>query len=124
MQQLYLTERHLFDVVPYEKVDLKPIYRFIFRKMKENNLDYFYCRAPKEMLDQLFSKLETLAAEAELEKLLSEPDHQKQVLADLEENEKKEGEQLFRQVVAMKPSPVIEAYTDVYGKWPEGYLER
>lgn len=102
-----------------------PIYRFIFRKLKEKNIGFQYATIPKEYIDQMFNVLNDLFMEVSNVISITDNDHEKNVLAELNlKNEKEEEEyqnDLIEQLDYMSPPPIIDAYFDVYGDWPKGY---
>lgn len=62
----------LFSVRTYQKVDMKPVYRYLFSLLKKEGLDYRYEVISSKIFDQLIDSLERIGAEFEIERILKE----------------------------------------------------
>lgn len=104
----------LFSVRTYQIADMKPVYCYIFSLLKKENLDYRYEVVSSIFFNKLIDKLESFTAEIKIKQILKGAEESDQTRLQIEADR-----QLLEAIVY--PPPVVEAYFEVYGHWPENY---
>ncbi len=113
-----------------DRADFTPVYRMIFRRLRDRGLDWVYhfprlhaidFRPLKEALDQKdqpdwlnYSPSEALAKEAERE------EHDRE-LAELRESLDEGYREAIEEALDAPPPPTVQAYEAVYGHFPRGW---
>ncbi len=116
------------DLFIERRVDVTPLYELIFRRLKSRNCDWAYAfprihivdfsgakeqPAPENLAD--YDPGTALAEELEKQKKKEELAKVRQKLDDAYQKEREEA--------LYKPPPmVVQAYHNVFGKWPEGWV--
>jgi hypothetical protein len=111
----------LFSVRTYRVVDMKPVYCYIFSLLKKEKLDYRYQIVPSKIFDALIGTLESFAAEAEIQQILSEDEEHPDIEEDPDQSRLQLEADLQLVEEIMRPPTVVSAYFEVYGHWPENY---
>jgi hypothetical protein len=113
-----------------QRADLTPVYRMIFRRLRQRRLDWVYqfprlylvdLRPLQEALEPRdqpewvnYSPSEALAKEAEAQE-------REQQLAELRESLDEGHREAVEQAAEGPPPRTVQAYRAVYGRWPRGW---
>lgn len=111
----------LFPSYRYTEVDIQAIYRFIFRYLHSQGLDYQYLSYQEKFKtewQEMSNPYSDLSIEARLE--ASNGQISTEMVEEMDEISKYIDK--HDMMSAMDTPPVVAAYLDVYGHWPEGYL--
>lgn len=103
-----------FSVRTYQFVDMKPVYCYVFSLLKKEKLDYRYEVVSCKIFNELIDTLESFAAENKIKQILRGDEESDQPQMQLDADR-----QLLEAIIY--PPPVVAAYFEVYGHWPENY---
>jgi hypothetical protein len=110
-----------FSVRTYQFVDMKPVYCYVFSLLKKEKLDYRYGVVSSKIFDELTGTLESFAAEAKIKQILSKDEEHSHVEEELDPSRLQyESDHQLLELI-MRPPPVVVAYFEVYGHWPDNY---
>lgn len=115
------SKKEIFPVYRYENVDLKAVYCFIFRYLKNQNFDYYYISV-KEILEKEWEEMTNPYSDYFLEIWL-ETSSGTTIGSMVDQMDKVAEDIHIQNMMEIIDTPaVVTAYLDVYGHWPEGYL--
>jgi len=137
----YLNQRlgeHEYDYISFymgtiwvsQRADLTPVYEFIFRRLQRCGLDWVY-HFPRLQLVDMRPLTETLKSQDEPEWAGYSPEaalakeqedrERDQQLAEMRASLDEAHREAIEEALKNPPPEVIQAYQNIYGRWPQGW---